>query len=243
LKLWCTSIKFYTYFAALIALITPITPLYWRSVLNRAINKKIESVIDLGGGTGTSVMIIKAYLRREIFAVNCEICLKDLKESKRRKSHNLYILCDVRKLPIKKKSFDVALISQTLEHLTKKEGIVLLKEIEGNCKRYIVAAVPNKCAPYDSPDPENLYQGHISEWSSQDLQKLGYEVIECGAPWIQGKPLSYYTTIKTKLPRPFLILLGFLTGEVYEIFVSFLSPLLKSKRSNLIAVKTIREEK
>ena len=218
--------------AKLYTLIVHIFPFGWRAALARApLAKEARTLLDVGGGTGTTLKIIDAYnhARANYYAVNIDISLLDLRESKKRKSHSEYVLGDVRKLPFRIRSFDIVLASNILEHLSKLEGIELRKDLEEIAKKQIVIGVPCEQATYSSPDPENSYQSHFSQWSSSDFLDLGYRTRRYGAPWIHGKPLGYYITTRfkckgfTSQKHILGLILAYLCDDLYDIVGGFMA--------------------
>jgi len=79
-------------------------------------------VLDLGCGRSSPIRYCPVS-----YSVGVELFEPYLEESKKMKIHNEYILADIRKVEFKPKSFDCVLALDGLEHLTKKEGLSLIK--------------------------------------------------------------------------------------------------------------------
>jgi len=181
--------------------------------------EKPRTILDVGGGTGTLIKILKRSLPN-CYTVNLELSIGDLKESKKRNAHSAYVLGDATKPPLREGFFDVAILSNILEHIKKQEGLMLLEKINYIAKKRIIA-VPCNQATYESPDPKNPHQAHISEWTPIDFSQ-NYKNRRYGGLWLKGKPLSYYISTKLKLSgfahskKIYTIALVFLLDDLYD---------------------------
>jgi hypothetical protein len=217
-------------------------PFGWRAALVRAFSSKDAlTLLDVGGGTGSTMKIIHA-CNPNYYTINIDVSIVDLKESKKRNSHNDCVLGDVRKLPFRARSFDIVLVSNILEHLSKPDGLVLLQNLEAIAGKQITVAVPHDAGLYSSPDPENPHQAHVSKWSSSDFLGTGYQTRRFGAPWIRGESLGYMLGTKFKLAafassdRIFVLTLVFFIDDIYDMIGGFIVfPL--NKGSILIATR------
>lgn len=77
-----------------------------------------------------------------------------------------------------KRTYDVVLCFDVLEHLYKDEGLALLEKIEKFATNRIVIMIPIEPDGYHrkNPDPDNVLQEHISHWRPHELEQLGYTV-------------------------------------------------------------------
>lgn len=132
--------------------------------------KGCESVFDLGCGRSSPIRYCPVS-----YSVGVELFEPYLKESKKMKIHNKYILADIRRVEFMPKSFDCVLASGVLEHLTKKEGLSLIKKMENVAKKKIIIFTPNGFLCQDEYDGDKL-QIHKSGWTVDEFKKLGYEV-------------------------------------------------------------------
>lgn len=107
-----------------------------RSLLS---DKKIESVLDIGGGVGTFGKIFKTkkYVNLNIFADS------DTKGTFRNADVKID-LNNFKKLPFKNNSFDLVVLSQVLEHLFYPEKVI--EEVKRVSKKYILVGLPNEVA-------------------------------------------------------------------------------------------------
>jgi len=76
---------------------------------------------------------------------------------------------------ISDKSFDSVVAFDLIEHVTKEEGLALLKSIEKIAKHSVIIYTPNGFLPQDEFD-NNPFQKHLSGWEFEEMKKLGYEV-------------------------------------------------------------------
>ena len=69
---------------------------------------------------------------------------------------------------------DVVLMIDLLEHLTKEDGIALLQKLQSVAKRILVWLPLGICEQeeYDG----NVFQRHLSTWTAEELESLGFEV-------------------------------------------------------------------
>ncbi len=84
---------------------------------------------------------------------------------------------DLRRLPLPLKEdekFDVALVVEVLEHLPKKNGLDLLKELE-KLATVIVVSTP-RIFYHQARYNGNELQDHVSLWRISDFKHLGYIV-------------------------------------------------------------------
>lgn len=141
--------------------------------------------LDLGCGNYDSE-VAKQVLDlpwKRLVSVDCyepDLLKAETKTSKA--AHWMNIVDDVRSFakdrPTEKS--DVVLSFDTLEHLTKEDGIEWLKNLDHLANKRIVLFFPNEPEGFHrvSPDPANPAQEHISHWRSDELIPFGYKVHE-----------------------------------------------------------------
>ena len=90
--------------------------------------KGMSSVLDLGCGSNSPLSKIK----KNFFSVGVDIFEPSIKKSKKNKIHDEYKIADVLEIDkfFKRKSFDVVVALDLIEHLKKKDGLRLLKKME-----------------------------------------------------------------------------------------------------------------
>lgn len=80
-------------------------------------------------------------------------------------------------------SYDVINILDGIEHLTKKRGLELIKEMKRVAKEQIILFTPDgfsKNEPHHAWGIEagDKYQRHLSGWTEDELQDLGFSYVE-----------------------------------------------------------------
>lgn len=143
------------------------------TVLNtvwRLIDKEAKTVLDVGCGKGEPMRFINRH--KHYFTVGVDIFEPYLRECERQRIHNQHILCDIRNLPFRDKSFDVVLCLEVLEHLEREDGGKLLREMERTAKKQVILSTPvgkYKQVSYE----DNPHQEHKHIWSPDEMQALG----------------------------------------------------------------------
>lgn len=112
---------------------------------------------------------------RRLFSIGADIFQPSLKECKRQGIHDEYVLCDVRRLPFQRKSFDIVLCLEVLEHLEKEGAKSFLNQLEEIGRRQVIISTPGGACKQQAYD-RNPYQEHKSSWSVAELKNLGYKV-------------------------------------------------------------------
>jgi len=72
------------------------------------------------------------------------------------------------------KSFDAVILIDVIEHLTKKDGIALLKKMEKWANKKIIITTPNGFVSQPSVD-DNKLQLHLSGWKPQEFINKNYK--------------------------------------------------------------------
>lgn len=135
-------------------------------------------VVDFGAGEFRRLNAANSPVR-----VGIEIYKPYIERSKG-KEGTIHIHGDMREFEklLKPEYYDCAMMYDTLEHLTKKDGFDLLKRMQKYFKK-IMIKVPEGYFPQDGEserygdDDDNEWQEHKSEWYAEDLDGLGFEVI------------------------------------------------------------------
>ncbi|MFH1454837.1 MAG: methyltransferase domain-containing protein [bacterium] len=146
------------------------------SQLEKAL-KCCKTVLDLGCG-GDSPF---AAISKNFYSVGIDAFEPSIKTAKELGIHNEYFLMNV--MDIDKKfsanSFDCILLTDLIEHLEKKDGILLIEKMQKIAKKKIVIFTPNGFYPqgefYNNP-----FQVHKSGWDPKEMKERGYKVIGFG---------------------------------------------------------------
>lgn len=144
----------------------------WNAVW-RSLDKQHQSILDIGCADGDMMGFLNN--RKRFYTVGMDIYEPYLRECKTAKTHSENILCDVRRLPFKDKSFDIVLFLETIEHLEKEEGLKVLQEIERIARREIIISTPVSSAGQEAYGG-NPHQEHRSSWSPIEMRQRGYKV-------------------------------------------------------------------
>lgn len=135
--------------------------------------KDSDTVLDLGCGYDSPI----TKLSTKKYTVGMDIYKPTIVESKKKKIHSKYIIGNVLDADKKFKpsSFDSVVALDLIEHLTKKDGLSLIKQMEKIAKKNIIILTPNGFTDQDAYD-KNPYQVHKSGWTTEEFQKLGFTV-------------------------------------------------------------------
>ena len=132
--------------------------------------KDCDTVLELGCGKNSPLRCCNVR-----YSVGVELFEPSLLKSKEQKIHNEYILADIRELKFKDNSFDCVCVLDVLEHLTKEEGITLIRNMERIARLKVIIFTPNGFLP-QGEEYGNPFEIHKSGWSVQELRNLGYTV-------------------------------------------------------------------
>ena len=142
--------------------------------LNYCLKKELrdcETVLDLGCGPDSPIQ----YISNIKHSVGVETWKPYLDLSKNKKIHNVYMDKKLQELDFKDKSFDVVLLIDVLEHLSKKDALDILEKASKWAKKKIIVTTPNGFLVQPSLDG-NPYQKHLSGWDVIFMKKLGFKV-------------------------------------------------------------------
>ena len=150
---------------------------YFYNQYLRALEKEMvgcKTLLDLGCGTDSPIGKIKNEFS---YTLGIDIFEESLKKSQKKNIHDSYTKMDVLSLSktFKKKSFDCVLASDLIEHLTKAQGLRLLKMMETIAKKKVIVFTPNGYIPQHEYNG-NLYQVHRSGWDCNEMKSFGYQV-------------------------------------------------------------------
>lgn len=166
-------------------------PFSYIGILWQSVDKHSNTVLDIGCGKGVPIEEIKKsdrgnYLANN-FMVGVDMSSIYLEHCKRRGIHNEYVLCDVRLLPFREKSFDIVLCLDLIEHLEKVDGKKLIEALEKIGRRQIIIYTPVDFLPQGEIDG-NILQAHRSGWTPRELMSMGYKARGCdGLYFLRGE--------------------------------------------------------
>lgn len=162
----------------------------------KCLDRDAKSILDVGCGKGDPVRFINR--NKTYYTVGLDIFKPYLEMCRRYGTHDDYVLCDIKNLPIKNGSFDVALCVEVLEHLDRKDGPLFIKSLEKVARKQVIITTPVGNYRQFAFD-ENPFQEHKYVWQPKELKNLGYNVKGAGIRSIGGErglvsrfPNSFY---------------------------------------------------
>jgi len=224
----------------LLGVCTPFTHL---NLLTKFVGKEHATILDVGCGQGGMMKLVR---RKGCFSIGMDVFLPYLKDCKRTRSHDELVLGDSRFLPFRRKSFHLVFCIHVIEHLTKSEGLRLIKEMGEIAQRGVIIGAPVGDLPQELHFDNNPFQVHKSTWAPSELRAIGYRVIGHGIFALEkaySKFFGHFIGVGSMGDRPdtpFDIL-----NAVVNILTFFLRPLSyfhPESGSNMICYKKLAEK-
>ncbi|MFC2067145.1 class I SAM-dependent methyltransferase [Chloroflexota bacterium] len=191
----------------------PYLPFTELNTAYRILDKDGESILDIGCGKGEPIKFINKDKRLDVVAT--DIFVPYLKGCKELGIYSDFVLCDIRFLPLKRKSIDVVLCLTVIEHLEKGEGEKLLREMGEIARKQVIVSTPVGKYKQGVLDG-NPYQEHRYIWGPDEFRKRGYKVRGVGIRGILGDE-----GFRSRLPRviqPLAWVLWILAGPMVYFF-------------------------
>jgi SAM-dependent methyltransferase len=162
----------------------PYVPFTVLNTVWRSLDKQAESILDVGCGLGEPMKFINRH--KQFYTVGLDTFKPYIDESKKEGIHDEYVLCDVQHMAFPRKSFDIVLCMEVLEHLEREAGQKLLETMEEIARKQVIISTP--VGKYDQHTyDENPFQEHKTIWSPAELKKLGYKIRGHGIGNIGGR--------------------------------------------------------
>lgn len=193
----------------------------------RSIPRDARSMLDVGCGQGEPMRFIRR--KRWLFSVGVDIFLPYLRECRRVGIHDQYIQCDVRSLPFRRKSFDVVLCMEVLEHLDKEDGRNVINALEEIARWRVIITTPVGAHEQHEFD-HNPYQQHQVIWQPAEMKALGYKVRGHGIKNLGG--MSGRQSPLPRLLRPLVDVAWVLAGPLVCLWPHL--------AGNMVCIKTIK---
>jgi len=186
-----------------------------------------RTVLDLGCGDGALMSFLNKDKRYQVTGI--DLFRPDLKKAKETGVYSKLIYGDIRKLKIKKNSFDLVFSSQVIEHLEKKEAVALIKILEKIAKKKLVLGTTNGFFPFEriEGNDNNPLQVHKSGWSIKEFKKMGYEVYGQGIGAIYKPGGLGHRVIYLRL---FLYIFSYLLSPLIYFYPNLSAYLIAVKR-------------
>jgi SAM-dependent methyltransferase len=133
-----------------------------------------KTVLDVGCG---SLSPIKPFSKK-FYSVGVDAFEPSIKRSRKQKIHDEYYKMDILDIgkKFKSNSFDCVLASDVIEHLTKNDGLKLLRRMEKIAKNKVIIFTPNGFLPQGAYE-DNPWQVHKSGWSVREMKRKGYKIV------------------------------------------------------------------
>jgi len=89
------------------------------------------------------------------------------------------VLCDIRRLPVKEKSFDTVLCIETIEHLKKDDALKLILDMEKIAIKRVIITTPIGFVPVSNHWTNiNKYQQHLCGFEPNEFKNMAYQIVE-----------------------------------------------------------------
>jgi SAM-dependent methyltransferase len=195
------------------------------NTLWQMIDNESRTILDIGSGKGEPMKFLNR--QRKFYTVGIDIFEPYLKKCKESGYHNEYILCDARKLPFRRKTFDAVICTEVLEHLEREDGLNLLKMMQEIATIQVIITTP--VGTYDQdPYDQNPHQEHKHIWNHQEMKALGYQVKLLGLRSIGGK--TGFGSRMPKLFKPLTNVLWVIAGPLVILFPSLAGEMVCLKK-------------
>jgi SAM-dependent methyltransferase len=127
-----------------------------------------KSVLDIGPGEGIYGKIVRKYSPATERLVGVEIWAPYIEQFKLREFYDEVWVCDARIYPDFK--YDLVILGDVLEHMTKEEAIALWKKVSKQAK-YAIISVPI-INFHQGVVNNNPYEIHVKEdWTSEEVME------------------------------------------------------------------------
>jgi hypothetical protein len=152
-----------------------------------------QTGLDLGCGVSSHLTALRPKLKT--FGVDADA--GSIAESQSLDVHDGYAVADIVAQPLDElrewlyaatghDRFDVVTAYGVIEHLTKRDGWMLLEKCEALANKLVILETPNGFVP-QGPEFGNRLQRHLSGWFPSDFRGVGYQVIgTCGTRYLRG---------------------------------------------------------
>jgi hypothetical protein len=188
-------------------------------------------VIDVGCSKGDFMKVLRDTnnsLFRVSYTIGLDLFLPSLFLAK--DVYDDVIQCDIRFLPLRESPCDIVMASEVLEHLTKNDGLMLIKDLDRISKAIVAITTPVGYNSKAHLEDDNPWQVHKSGWIPVELSVLGFDVYGIGGARVfRGERGEFQT--KTRLFVPVFRLLSFISHLIMRKFVTGSFQMLCIKRS------------
>ena len=165
-----------------IAYLIPFSP--YRGIVWYFLDKKARSILDVGCGPGRIGRLLNLH-KHGAFKVGVDLFKPYITDCSQNGIYGAILLADARSLPFKKKSFDVAVCIEVIEHLEKSDALEVISGLEEIARKQVIISITNTPETFHKsvnsliPGPtleENQPPTHKSLWKPDEFRNLGYKV-------------------------------------------------------------------
>lgn len=149
------------------------TAYYWLFSADRSLRGLTGRVLNVGCSDGRGSEALAG-------ADGIDIYRPALKAAVASGSRTRVVQADIRTLPYRNDSFDVAVALDVIEHFEKDDAVRLIQELERVAKK-VVLVTPSGYMPQPGT-PEQPWQEHRCGFAPDELERLGYQVTGLGGP-------------------------------------------------------------
>ncbi len=169
-----------------------------------------RTVLDVGCGKASPLRFVPG-----MRLVGVDGYAPDLEEARRNRTHDEFVLGDVRQLRqlFPEKQFDACVALDVIEHLPKEDGWRMLEAMESLAEKRVIIFTPNGFMPQRSQGGD--LQEHLSGWTPDEMQARGYTVFGVYGP--KGLRGEYHRVRYSP--------------AVFWVLVTFLGHYLQTRRS------------
>lgn len=135
------------------------------------------SILDVGHGYGYTGLRLKIH-KKNIHLTGID-SFRPYHETQRKLSiYDELKLCDARRMPYPTDSFDICLASHIIEHLSREDGVPLLRELERVARKRVIVCTPDGFHREDGKTRDsNPASIHKSGYRKQFFTRHGYNMI------------------------------------------------------------------
>lgn len=189
-------------------------PPTYEFIIKQFLPKGCLKVLDLGCGVGAAAEVLNKSKTHQFFGV--DIYEPYLKFCRRRGFYKKVIKADLRKINFDKKSFDVVILFQVIEHLHKKDAKKLIRKAVSFATKAVLISAPNGHCDQKVYDG-NIYNKHKSTWQAADFLKMGFKVYGQGLKIIYGSR-SYEGRVEANWWQKIIVPLSIILFPLVLIF-------------------------
>ena len=164
-----------------------------------------ETLLNLGCGSAKPPLS-----KRPRYLVGVDRYQPAIRVGRQNRTHDDFVVADLRHLPFQEKCVDGVLALDAIEHLAKDDGERLLHAMERVARKRVLLITPNGFASKEDLENGNPWQAHRSGWTTGDFARRGYVVRgRRGLQSLRGE----HATIRWR-PRVFWGLMSYLSQVI-----------------------------